>query len=222
MSMISRSSRLPFRTIVLGTALAVSFAGGAGPVTPESAAKARLSESYGKLPLSFEANHGQSNPKVKFLSRGSGYSLFLTSNEAVLVLSRPEAGASRKNAVLRMRMVNANPQPQVAGRDELPGKSHYFIGNDPAKWRTNVSQYAKVAYENVYPGVDVIYYGNPRQLEYDVVVAPGADPGLVTLAFEGARDVRIDARGELVLGVEGGELRQHKPMVYQEVAGVRQ
>src|SRR6266849_5053360 len=122
MRMISRSSRLPFRTIVLGTALAVSFAGGARTVTPESAAKAWLSESYGKLPLSFEANHGQSNPKVKFLSRGSGYSLFLTSNEAVLVLSRPEADAS---AVLRMTMVNANPQPQAVGRDQLPGKSHY-------------------------------------------------------------------------------------------------
>src|SRR6266511_5131378 len=98
MRMTRRSSRLPFRTIVLGAALAVSFAGGAGPVTPESAAKARLSERYGNLPLGFEANHGQSNPKVKFLSRGSGYSLFLTSNEAVLVLSRPEADG--KSAVL--------------------------------------------------------------------------------------------------------------------------
>src|SRR5713101_2171032 len=98
MRMIRRSGRLPFRTIVLGAALAVSFAGGAGPVTPELAAKARLSEKYGNLPLSFEANHGQSDPKVKFLSRGSGYSLFLTTNEAVLVLSRPAADAS---AVLR-------------------------------------------------------------------------------------------------------------------------
>ena len=206
-------------------------------VTPDLAASAQVRERYGNLPLSFEANHGQSDSKVKFLSRGSGYSLFLTSNEAVLVLSQSEADESRKasrvartavrarhrkSAVVRMTLVNANPQSQAAGHDELPGKSNYFIGNDPAKWRTNISTYAKVKYEGVYPGVDLVYYGNQGQLEYDFVVAPGADPGLVTLAFEGAREVHIDARGELVLGVEGGEVRQHKPVVYQEVAGVKQ
>ena len=260
MSMISQSSRLPFRTIVvLGAAITALCAGGAGvtaratkaaaashergfstadqAVTPDLAAHAHVRERYGNLPLSFEANHGQSDSKVKFLSRGSGYSLFLTSNEAVLVLSQSEADESRKasrvaraavrarhrkSAVVRMTLVNANPQSQATGHDELPGKSNYFIGNDPAKWRTNISTYAKVKYEGVYPGVDLVYYGNQGQLEYDFVVAPGADPGLVTLAFEGAREVHIDARGELVLGVEGGEVRQHKPVVYQEVAGVRQ
>ena len=121
-----------------------------------------------------------------------------------------------------MTLVNANPQSPAAGHDELPGKSNYFIGNDPAKWRTNIPTYAKVKYQGVYPGVDLVYYGNQGRLEYDFVVAPGADPRLVTLAFEGARDVHIDARGELVLGVEGGEVRQHKPVVYQEVAGVKQ
>ena len=196
-----------------------------------------MRERYGNLPLSFEANHGQSDSKVKFLSRGSGYSLFLTSNEAVLVLSQSEADENRKasrvartavrakhrkSAVVRMTLVEANPQSQAAGHDALPGKSNYFIGNDPAKWRTNIPTYAKVRYEGVYPGVDLVYYGNQGQLEYDFVVAPGADPRLVTLAFEGAREVHIDARGELVLGVEGGEVRQHKPVVYQEVAGVKQ
>ena len=259
MSIISPSSRLPFRTIVvLGAAITALCAGGAGvtarahkaaashergvstadqAVTPDLAAHAQVRERYGNLPLSFEANHGQSDSKVKFLSRGSGYSLFLTSNEAVLVLSQSEADESRKasrvaraavrarhrkSAVVRMTLVNANPQSQAAGHDELPGKSNYFIGNDPAKWRTNIPTYAKVKYEGVYPGVDLVYYGNQGQLEYDFVVAPGADPRLVTLAFEGARDVHIDARGELVLGVEGGEVRQHKPVVYQEVAGVKQ
>ena len=259
MSMISPSSRRPFRTIVvLGAAITVLCAGGAGvtarahkpaashergvstadhAVTPDLAASAQVRERYGNLPLSFEANHGQSDSTVKFLSRGSGYSLFLTSNEAVLVLSQSEADESRKasrvaraavrarhrkSAVVRMTLVNANPRSQAAGHDALPGKSNYFIGNDPAKWRTNISTYAKVRYEGVYPGVDLVYYGNQGQLEYDFVVAPGADPGLVTLAFEGAREVHIDARGELVLGVEGGEVRQHKPVVYQEVAGVKQ
>ena len=121
-----------------------------------------------------------------------------------------------------MTLVNANRGSEAAGRDELPGKSHYLIGSDPAKWRTNVPTYAKVGYEDVYPGVDLVYYGNQGQLEYDFVVAPGADPRVITLAFDGAREVHIDARGELVLGVEGGEIRQHKPVVYQEVAGVRQ
>ena len=260
MSIISPSSRLPFRTIVvLGAAITALCAGGAGvtarahkaatashergvstadqTVTPDLAAHAQVRERYGNLPLSFEANHGQSDSTVKFLSRGSGYSLFLTSNEAVLVLSQSEADESRKasrvartavpashrkSAVVRMTLVNANPQSQATGHDELPGKSNYFIGNDPAKWRTNIPTYAKVKYEGVYPGVDLVYYGNQGQLEYDFVVAPGADPGLVTLAFEGAREIHIDARGELVLGVEGGEVRQHKPVVYQEVAGVKQ
>ena len=259
MSMISPSSRLPFRTIVvLGAAITALCAGGAGVtarahkpaashergvskadhvVTPDLAARAHVRERYGHLPLSFEANHGQSDSKVKFLSRGSGYSLFLTSNEAVLVLSQSEADESRKasrvsrpavrarhskSAVVRMALVNANPRSQAHGHDELPGKSNYFIGNDPAKWRTNIPTYAKVKYEGVYPGVDLVYYGNQGQLEYDFVVAPSADPRLVTLAFEGAREVHIDARGELVLGVEGGEIRQHKPVVYQEVAGVKQ
>ena len=259
MRMISPSSRFPFRTIVLGAATAALLASGAGltarahraaaasherglstaerAVAPELAANAQVRERYGNLPLSFEANHGQSDAKVKFVSRGSGYSLFLTSNEAVLVLSHSEAdgnpNASReartavaarqsKRAVVRMTLVNANPQAQAAGHEELPGKSHYFIGNDPAKWRTNISTYAKVKYEGVYPGVDLVYYGNPGQLEYDFVVAPGADPGLVTLAFEGAQEVHIDTHGELVLAVEGGEVRQHKPVVYQEVGGVKQ
>ena len=258
MRMISPSSRLPLRTIVLGASITTLWAGGAGvtarapkaaashergvstadhAVTPDLAASAQVRERYGNLPLSFEANHGQSDSTVKFLSRGSGYSLFLTSDEAVLVLSQSEADESRtasrvartavrardrKSAVVRMTLVNANPRSQTAGHHELPGKSHYFIGNDPAKWRTNIPTYAKVKYEGVYPGVDLVYYGNHGQLEYDFVVAPGADPGVVTLAFEGAREVHIDARGELVLGVEGGVVRQHKPVVYQEVAGVKQ
>jgi Beta-propeller repeat len=259
MSMISPSSRLPCRTIVvLGAAITALCAGGAGvtarahktaashergfstadhAVTPDLAASAQVRERYGHLPLSFEANHGQSDSTVKFLSRGSGYSLFLTSNEAVLVLKQSEADENRKasrvaraavsvshrkSAVVRMTLVNANSHSQPAGHDALPGKSNYFIGNNPAKWHTNIPTYAKVKYEGVYPGVDLVYYGNQGRLEYDFVVAPGADPRLVTLAFEGAREIHIDARGELVLGVEGGEVRQHKPVVYQEVAGVKQ
>lgn len=157
---------------------------------PEEATQARVQEAYGKLPLSFEANQGQTEPQVKFLARGRGYSLFLTSQEVVLAFSQPAGHhtapgavhshsavearpANPPQAVLRMTLVGANSAPPVVGQDELPGKSHYLIGNDPRKWRTDISHYAKVKYEGVYPGVDLLYYGNQGQLEYDFVVSAG-------------------------------------------------
>jgi hypothetical protein len=158
---------------------------------PDQGTRARVSETYGKLPLSFEVNQGQADPQVKFLSRGHGYSLFLTPAEAVLTLRNDERRMMNDElktpnssfsihhssfTTVRMKLIGANPQPPVAGLEELPGKVNYFIGNDPTKWRTNVPTYTKVKYEDVYPGVDLVYYGNQRQLEYDFVVAPGADP----------------------------------------------
>jgi beta-propeller repeat-containing protein len=198
---------------------------------------ARLAEAYGKLPLSFEANRGQLDPHVKFISRGSGYALFLTSHEAVLSLSRgaeentsrqigPDSGelgraaaSQRISTVLRMKLAGSNPLARVAGDDELRGKSNYFIGNDPKQWRAGVQNFAKVRYEGVYPGVDMIYYGNQRELEYDFVVAAGADPGRIRLSFEGAQSISVDSQGDLVLSAEGGEIRQRKPVIYQEVDG---
>src|SRR5947209_9158105 len=164
------------------------------PAGSAEATQARLAESYGKIPLSFEANQGQTDPRVKFLSRGSGYTLFLTSDEAVLALrSRQSSVVSsqlqkttdyglRTTDTLRMKLVGANQAANVTALDELPGKTNYFVGNDPKKWRTDVPTYGKVKYEGVYPGVDLVYYGNQRQLEYDFVVAPGADPKAITLA----------------------------------------
>jgi uncharacterized repeat protein (TIGR01451 family) len=200
--------------------------------------QARISEAYGKLPLSFEANQGQADPQVKFLSRGSGYSLFLTSTEAVLALSRvvntegsnqlageqkaADLGqGSTSPAVLRMKLLGANPRPQVTGVERQAGETSYFIGNDRSQWRTNIGNYAQVRYESVYPGIDVIYYGNQRQLEYDFVVAPGANPDRIRLAFAGADKMYLDANGELVLNTAVGEVQQHKPVLYQEVDGVR-
>jgi Beta-propeller repeat len=184
---------------------------------PETRAQAR--EAYGKLPISFELNHGQTAPQVKFLSRGNGYNLFLTSNEAVLAMSN-EAVEGRSD-VLKIRLVGANAEPQVTGADELPGKSNYFLGNDPQQWRTNVANYAKVKYDGVYPGIDMVYYGAGQQLEYDFIVAPGADPGRIELSIDGAQKLRLDEQGDLVMGVGRSEIRQRKPFVYQEVNGVR-
>jgi uncharacterized repeat protein (TIGR01451 family) len=171
------------------------------------------------LPLIFELNAGQANPEVKFLSRGAGYTLFLTPAEMVLgfLTSAPE----KKAAVLHMKFSGANVRPRVVGLEELQGKVNYFVGDDPAHWRVNVPTYAKVRYESIYPGVDLIYYGNQRQFEYDFVVAPGADPKVITLAFEGPDNLAVDAEGDLLFQVGSGELRLRKPLVYQEVGGSR-
>jgi hypothetical protein len=177
-------------------------------------------ESYGKLPLHFEANQGQAHHDVHFLSRGPGYSLYLTASEAVLALAAPSADS--KSIAVRMRLVGAERKPVVSGLEELPGKANYFIGNDPAKWRTNLPTYAKVHYREVYPGIDLVYYGNQRSLEYDFVVAPGANPKKIVLGFKGADKLEIDAAGDLVLHKAGSVIHQKKPVIYQEVDGIRQ
>jgi hypothetical protein len=179
--------------------------------------KQDLIDGYGAVPLSFEENQGQTASQVKYLSRGPGYTLFLTSTEAVLALRE----GSRATA-LKMTVVGANAATPVAGVEALRGKSNYFTGKDPGKWRRAVPTYAKVEYRNVYPGVHLVYYGNQRQLEYDFVVSPGADPKTIALGFEGVRGLAIDDTGDLVLKVGDGEIRQHKPVVYQESQGRRE
>jgi len=177
--------------------------------------RAKIVEGYGKLPLAFEANQGQSDSQVKFLSRGAGYSLFLTSADAVLAL-QPSA-VSHRRSVLRMELLNANPNSVVTGQDELPGKSNYFLGRDPKKWHREVRQYAKVRYANVYPGVDLVYYGNQHELEYDFVLQPGADPRAIRLGIKGQGKLRLE-HGDLVLT----DVRLRSPRVYQETNGIRQ
>ncbi|MBI4468212.1 MAG: SBBP repeat-containing protein [Acidobacteria bacterium] len=196
------------------------------------ATKGRISESYGHLPLGFEANQGQFDGQVKFLARGSGYNLFLTSTEAVIQLRNHPVGhlpaptdngqlTTDKSAVVRMQLVGADPDAPVRGLDALPGKTNYLIGNDPRQWHTEIANYRQVQYEGIYPGIDLIYYGNQRQLEYDFVVAPGADPRLIRLSFAGVDRLDLDAEGQLVLHTAGQTLRQHKPVIYQEIDGER-
>src|SRR5712671_495579 len=219
------SATIPFRRALV---LFTSILGSTLPAVAST--NASVSESYGKLPLQFEANRGQTHKDVQFLSRGAGYGLYLTADEAVLVLSKPSADAKRdarntqaqaKSVSLRMSLVGASRKPQVTGLEELPGKANYFIGKDRSQWRTNVPTYAKVQYQDVYPGIDLVYYGNQRQLEYDFVVAPNADPKKIVLGFRGAKELEIDAEGNLVLHAAGGDVRQHKPIIYQEIGGVR-
>jgi hypothetical protein len=185
---------------------------------------------YAQLPLTFERNQGQTDPQVKFVTRGEGYSAFLTAGGITLSL-RPanaapaqEAGSlSPKTAttILKFKLIGAAPNPAVVGEDLQPGRVNYFIGRDPAKWQRNVPTYAQVRYKNVYPGIDLVYYGNHRQLEYDFAIAPGADPGLVQFEIQGASQIRIDATGDLVLGTTRGTLHFRTPVIYQESSGAR-
>lgn len=182
----------------------------------EPSLRAGVADHFGKLPLSFEANRGQIEQPVKFLSNGPGYHLFLTANEAVLSLRAPLADKKvREGSVLRLKMIGANAAPQVEGQDELPGKVNYFKGNDPEKWQRNIPTYRKVYYKDVYPGIDVVYYGNQRELEYDFVVAPGASPKLIKFTVEGADKITLDESGSLLLKLKHGEVRLNKPVIYQ-------
>lgn len=210
---------------------------------PNSDSEGKIREAYGKLPLSFEANQGQTNPDVKFLSRGAGYTLFLTSEEAVLALrderpaprgqvreavplDQPMTQVGRTTRALRIRLLDSNPDAKVVGTDKLPGKTNYLLGNNPKNWRANVANYAKVRYQNVYPGIDLVYYGNQGQLEYDFVVGANADPQVIRMALDmaspgessrahhGAR-ARTDKSGDLVVKIGRREVRMHKPVVYQ-------
>ena len=191
--------------------------------------KAQVAANFGNIPLHFEQNNGQPSGPVKFLARGAGYTLFLTSHEAVLQLrnaSARRASANPHSAIqtphlLRMRFAGATESAEVTGEDELAGKTNYFIGNDPTNWRANISNFARVRYHEIYPGVDVVYYGNQQQLEYDFVISPAADPRGIALEFNGAQKIKVDAQGELILRTKGGEVRQQKPKVYQEIAGER-
>jgi len=228
---------------------------------------AQSAESYGRLPLSFEPNHGQAAGEVKFLSRGRGYTLLLARDETIFAFrkSNPRSKVrsqrssieprllsmastrlqettdnAQPDLLLRMRLLNANPSPNVVGLNELPGKSNYFFGRDSRKWFTNIPTYAKVEYVGVYPGVDLIYYGNQQQLEYDYVVAPGADPSAIRFTVgeesfaqpmsiaaakletserkaEGGAltRLRVDINGDLIVEAPNGEIRFHRPIVYQ-------
>ncbi len=182
------------------------------------------SQAYGSLPIHFEPNIGQTAGEVDFIARGNSYSLFLKPGEATLsLIGKDESENLKKNAAVKMSLLEANTAARADGVKALGGTSNYFIGNDPAKWQTNISNFEKVQYSDVYSGIDLVYYGNDRQLEYDFVVKPSADPGRIRLAFDGVeKPPQIDeTTGDLLLTTAVGELRQHKPVVYQNIDGER-
>jgi hypothetical protein len=177
----------------------------------------RIVNRFDRLPLAFEANQGQTDASVRYLSRGPGYALFLTPTEAVLRLR----GDKQLDAVLRMSVVGGDATAPMAAEAPQPGRSGYFHGRDPARWVTQAAHYGRVRQTGVYPGIDLVYYGQQRQLEYDFVVAPGHDPGRIVMAFAGARTRHVDAAGNLVLATAVGDVVQQRPRVYQMRQGRR-
>jgi hypothetical protein len=205
------------------------------PVSPipsafgQSSAKAKPDARalLSQLPMIFEPNQGQVAPGVKFVSRGSGYSLYLDPSGALLAMqtARPaspgRSGLRRSVHSVRMRLVGSDPAAAIAGSGPLPGRSNYFIGNDPKRWRSGIPQFAGVHYQNVYPGIDLVFYGSQGRLEYDFKVAPGADPSRAELQFDGASKLQLTG-GELILQGTGDSVRFEAPQLYQTVRGQRQ
>lgn len=186
---------------------------------------ATASAAYGQLALSFEPNRGQAPAQVDYVARGSGYSISLTPTQALLALAQTQASGSSTSSssdVLMMQLVGANASASGMALDKLPGVSNYVVGNNPSQWVLNIPTYAAVQFQNVYPGINVVYHGSQNLLEYDFVVSRGANPGTIRLAVSGAASMSLDGAGNLVLHTAGGDLVEQAPVVYQEVNGVRQ
>ena len=190
----------------------------ADPDDVEEQTRKRIKQTLLSMPLRFEENTGHFDARVKYLARGPGYTLFLTPAETVLSLTTKKPA---KSCVVRVRLENANPEPTLRGESKLVTPTNYLIGNDPKNWRT-AANYEQVRCASVYPGVDLLYHGKQRQLEYDFEVAPAANPKQITLRYDGVRRLRVDSDGSLVSKLKnGGELRQDKPVAYQIIDGER-
>jgi hypothetical protein len=222
---------------VLQLVFLVSAMGGAFAARTSSGAlgeavRTRVSKSYWRLPLRFEANQGQTDNRVKFLSRGLGYNLFLTSEEAVFSLrsnktfrvkenSKRDSKTQKRTAatVFSIQLMGVNPSIKSEGLEKLPIKTNYLIGNDPRTWRQDIPTYAKVEFRELYAGIDLVYYGNQRQLEFDFLVHPGADHKSIRMKFKNVNHLDLDRDGNLILSVSGGKIALEKPLIYQQVDG---
>ncbi len=161
------------------------------------------------IPLHFEPNQGQLNPEVRFSAVTNRYTLELS--DTAITMNSP-GGSVRLNL----------PRTRPEGADELASKSNYYLGSDPSKWRTGIPNFARVRYRNVFHGVDLAVYGNGERIEYDWIVAPGADPRSIRFSFSGASKIRVDPGGDLILETSGGEVRHTRPRITQagrEIAG---
>ena len=194
--------------------------GAAAPLPGPTDARSEAAAKYGQIPLAFEANQGQTDAQVRFLAHGEGYGLFLTSDAAIIQL-QAQADRSVTPTAIRMQFLGANRAASILGAERQPGVANYFIGNDPRKWHTGVPTYGKVNYGEIFPGIDLVFYGNQRQLEYDFVIKPGADPAHIAWSIEGASP-HLDKDGSMELDTTAAPVRLLKPMAYQMIDGKRQ
>ncbi len=232
-----RSVENPLRIQIIFTLVCcLSWLGWPPMAESQDLSAPRVGTSFLKTPFSFEPNVGQADGQVRYLSRGPGYGVFLTPTETILVLQRAGSPSQPRSvpvsstpphgpideATLRLRFIGmeVNPSPPI-GLDQLPGQSHYFLGKDPAGWHTQVPHYARVVYKGLYPGIDLIHYGRDGKLEYDLVVAPGANPQEILLEIQGAESLTLLPDGALRIETSVGALRQHQPVIYQESDGVK-
>ena len=206
--------------VVLRRLVAVVLAVIAAALAPQLALAApEPASAYGRLPLHFEENLGQAPAGVRFLARAPGYAVSLQDDRATLILTaRGRTGAASR---LELVLLGTGPQPRAVGEARLTGRAHIYSGRNPAAWIRDIPMYGRVAYREIYPGIDLVYYGADRRLEYDFVVAPGADPRLIALRLDGAERLTLDASGDLLVASDGVELRIHRPVAYQEVDGRR-
>ena len=215
--------------------------------TPSADLRGRVRASLSALPLGFEANQGETDPQVKYMARGDGYTLFLTQNEAVFAVDsfspadgsassinlnstngsslharHHQSHAEEKSAAIHMQFLGANSHPLVVAANALPGTINYYFGNDPSKWQQGVQQYSAVTYREVYPGVNLLFHGKQRQAEFDFIVSPGASPSPIEVGFTGTSKIATDASGNVVLSSAAGDVLLHKPVAYQEKNGQRE
>ncbi|MGB8987771.1 MAG: SBBP repeat-containing protein [Candidatus Sulfotelmatobacter sp.] len=214
------------------------------------AARDRLQAAYAALPLAFEPNQGQTDAQVKYMARANGYKLYLTSSEAIFTLHKQggdsdvrrmmmdrRAGPAGIKSMLRrralqkskgmvaavhMQMLGADPAVQLSAMAPQAGKVNYFVGDDPSKWHSNVPLFGQVSYRSVYPGIDLAFHGNGKQLEFDYLVRPGSNANAIGLRFQGADRINTNAAGDLILTTAAGPIEMHRPVAYQEKDGVRQ
>jgi hypothetical protein len=199
----------PLMKIFIGAALSVGLAAVRLP--------AQTALNAGNLPLWFEANHGQSDATAAFIAHGHDSEFLMSATSAQIILRK----STGETATAWMKFAGANPAAQISGDSEFPGQVNYFLGNNPAQWRPGVPTFAKVRVENLYPGVNAVYYGNGRQLEYDFDLAPGIDPKTIAIHFDGAEKISVNPQGELVVRLNGSEIVQHQPVVYQNAGATR-
>ena len=225
--------RLPQLASILAAILTLPLAAQIAPPQNHqdlsSDKSAALKADFGRLPLTFEANQGQTDNNVRFVSRGSQSTLFLTDNEAVFELvnhGKSQLASARSKIdssdVIRMQLNGVRPGVRVAGQEMQEGTVNYLIGNDESKWHTSIPTYSRVKYEGVYPGIDLVYHGDHQRLEYDFVVAPNADPTHIRLHFTGASRIALDRSGNLNIKASNGSIAFHKPTIYQEIGGKRE